>query len=80
MRSQRYEPNQQLEIYNFRVVPLLRISKEGDFFPMYMRTFLYEDKVAVQSQKFAIVAEFCINLAPVRCRCNEIGYPRGFSY
>ena len=45
---------------------------------IYMCTFLYEDKVAVQSQKFAILAEFGINLAPERRRCNEIGYPRGF--
>ena len=80
MRSQRYYPNQQLEIYNFRVVPRLQISKEVDFFMIYMRTFLYEDKVAVQSQNFAILADFCINLAPERCRCNEIGYPLGFSY
>ena len=78
VRSQRYQPNQQLEIYNFRVVPGLQISKEVDLFMIYMRTFLYEDKVAVQSQEFAILAEFGINPAPERCRCNEIGYPRGF--
>ena len=78
MSSQRYRPNQQLEIYNFRVVPGLQISKEVDFFMIYMRTCLYEVKAAMQSRKFAIWAEFCINLAPERCRCNEIGYPRGF--
>ena len=32
VRSQRYQPNQQLEIYNFRVVPELQISKEVDFY------------------------------------------------
>ena len=78
MSSQRYRPNQQLEIYNFRVVPGLQISKEVDFFMIYMRTFLYEDKVAVQSQKFTIFAEVCLNLSPVRCRWNQISYPRGF--
>ena len=31
MSSPRYRPNQQLEIYNFRVVPVLQISKELDF-------------------------------------------------
>ena len=32
----------------------------------------------VQNPKIAISAEFLLNLAPVRRRCNEIGYPRGF--
>ena len=27
VRSQRYQPNQQAEIYNFRVVPRLQVSK-----------------------------------------------------
>ena len=71
MSSQRYRPNQQLEIYNLRVVPGLQISKEVDF---------YENKVVVQNQKIVVVPDFCLNLAPERCRCNEIGYPRGFSY
>ena len=31
MSSQRYRPNQQLEIYNFRVVPCLQMSKDVDF-------------------------------------------------
>ena len=31
MSSQRYMPNQQLEIYNFGVVPGLQISKEVGF-------------------------------------------------
>ena len=35
MSSQRYRPNQQLEIYNFRVVPGLQISKEVDFNDLY---------------------------------------------
>ena len=39
-----------------------------------------EIKVSVHIPKIAISAEFCFNLAPERCRCNEIGYPRGFSY
>ena len=42
--------------------------------------FCFEKKVVVQSQKFAILAEFSLNLSPVRRRCNEIRYPRGFSY
>ena len=32
----------------------------------------------VQNPKIAISAEFLLNLAPVRRRCNEIRYPRGF--
>ena len=32
----------------------------------------------VQNPKIVISAEFLLNLAPVRRRCNEIGYPRGF--
>ena len=37
-----------------------------------------ENKVVVQSQKFAILVEFSLNLSPVMCPCNEIRYPRGF--
>ena len=40
--------------------------------------FFCENKVVVQNQKIVILPEFCVNLAPERCRCNEIGYPRGF--
>ena len=41
MSSQRYRPNQQLEIYNFRVVPGLQISKEVDFFyDLYAHFFI----------------------------------------
>ena len=41
MRSQWYEPNQQLEIYNFRVVPGLSISEEVDLFnDLYVLFFL----------------------------------------
>ena len=43
-------------------------------------SFRGENKVVVQSQKFAILAEFLLNLSPVRRWCNEIIYPRGFSY
>ena len=32
----------------------------------------------VQTAKIAISAEFLLNLAPVRRRCNENRYPRGF--
>ena len=42
VRSQPYKPNQQLEIYKFRVVPGLQISKEVDFFEkkkIYMYIF-----------------------------------------
>ena len=34
----------------------------------------------VQNPKIAISADFLLNLAPVRRRCNEIRYPHGFSY
>ena len=37
MSSPRYDPTQQLEIFNFSVVPGLPISKEVDFFMIYMR-------------------------------------------
>ena len=39
MSSQRYRPNQQLEIYNFRVVPGLQMSKDVDF-QWFMYVFL----------------------------------------
>ena len=35
--SQRYRPNQQLEIYTFWVVPVLQISKDVVFLLIYMR-------------------------------------------
>ena len=47
---------------------------------IYMRTCVYEDKVAMQSQKFSILIELSFNRSPMGCRWNEIGYPRGFSY
>ena len=78
MSSQRYRSNQQLEIYNFRVVPGLQISKKVDLLQFICAISFYENKVVVQNQKFVILPEFCVNLAPERCRCNEIGYPRGF--
>ena len=79
MSSRRYRVDQELEIYNFRVVPELQISKEVVFFyDLYVFYFLFENKVVVQSQKFQILAEVLLNLSAVRCRCNEIRYPRGF--
>ena len=39
MSSQQYKPDQQLEIYNFRVFPGLQISKEVNFFIIHMRIF-----------------------------------------
>ena len=78
MSSPRYRPNQQLEIYNFRVVPGLQISKEVDFLKFICAIYFYENKVVVQNQNIVILPELCVNLAPERCRCNEIGYPRGF--
>ena len=50
----------------------------ADFSMNYMRIFFYENKVAVQNHNFMILAKFFFTLAPVRCRWNEIGYPRGF--
>ena len=41
MSSERYRPNQQLEIYNFRVVPCLQMSKDVDFH-LFMCVFLWE--------------------------------------
>ena len=78
MSSQRYRPNQQLEIYNFRVVPGLQISKEFDFLKFICAMYFYENKVVVQIQNIVILCEFCVILARARCRCNEIGHPRGF--
>ena len=37
--SRRYHPNQEIEIYNFRVVPDLQISKKVDFLMIYMFFF-----------------------------------------
>ena len=36
MSSRRYRPDQELEIYNFRMVPELQISKKVDFLMIYM--------------------------------------------
>ena len=47
MSSPRYRPNQQLEIYNFRVVPGLQISKELDFSNIDMRIFWKSRKVTL---------------------------------
>ena len=79
MSSRRYSVDQELEIYNFRVVPELQISKEVHFvYDLYVFYFLFENKVVVQSQKFPMLADCLLNLPPVRRRCNEIRYPRGF--
>ena len=47
MSSQRYRPNQQLEIHNFRVVPGLQISKEVDFLRLISAFFRKVEKVAL---------------------------------
>ena len=39
MSSRRYRVDQELEIYNFRVVPGLQISKEVDFLMIYTCIF-----------------------------------------
>ena len=44
---------------------------------IYLLIFLFWGE-KVQNPKIAISAEILLNLAPVRRRCNEIGYPRGF--
>ena len=55
-----------------------RNRKQGvDMLIIYYH-FFREIKVSVHIPKIAISAEFCIILAPERCRGNEIGYPRGF--
>ena len=41
MRSGRYGPDQELEIYNFRLVPELQISKEVDMsYDLYAHFFI----------------------------------------
>ena len=40
MSSRRYRVDQELEIYNFRVVPDLQISKKVDFLLIYMFCFI----------------------------------------
>ena len=44
MSSRRYRVDQELEIYNFRVVPELQISKEVDFFNDLYTRFLEDLK------------------------------------
>ena len=39
MSSRRYRVDQEIEIYNFRVVPDLQISKKVDFLMIYMYLF-----------------------------------------
>ena len=39
MSSRRYSVDQELEIYNFRVVPELQISKKLDFLMIYIIVF-----------------------------------------
>ena len=39
MSSRRYRVDQEIEIYNFRVVPDLQISKKVDFLMIYMFFF-----------------------------------------
>ena len=41
MSSRRYRVDQELEIYNFRVVPDLQISKKVDFLMIYMFFFYF---------------------------------------
>ena len=44
MGSPRYRPNQQLEIYNFRVVPGLQISKDVDFLRFICDSFFVREQ------------------------------------
>ena len=53
MSSRRYSVDQELEIYNFRVVPDLQISKKVEFLMIYM--FL------------GFSSNWNIVLSPVRC-------------
>ena len=41
MSSRRYRVDQEIEIYNFRVVPDLQISKKVDFLMIYMFVFVF---------------------------------------
>ena len=41
MSSRRYRVDQELEIYNFRVVPELQISREVVFFTIYIICVLF---------------------------------------
>ena len=41
MSSRRYRVDQELEIYNFRVVPDLQISKKVEFLMIYMFLFFH---------------------------------------
>ena len=53
------------------------VGKRYLFIPLLsLMFFFFREKV--QNPKIAISAEFLLNLAPVRRRCNEIRYPRGF--
>ncbi len=41
MSSRRYRPDQELEIYNFRVILELQISKKVDLFVIYIIRFVF---------------------------------------
>ena len=78
-RSQRYQPNQQLEIYNFRVVPGPQISKEVDLFMIHMFfDFVLRKQGGMVNPELIILAEFYLNVSTMRFRCNEMRYRRGF--
>ena len=53
-------------------------QKTGVGMRFYLFIYFFCEKV--QILKIAILPEFLLNLSPVRRWCNEIRYPRGFSY
>ena len=63
MSSQRYRPNQQLEIYNFEVVPGLLISKELDFSNIYMR-IVFRKLEKLHEVPFRFLEELMVRFEP----------------
>ena len=78
MSSRRYRVDQELEIYNFRVVPELQISKEVDFLRFICVSFFVRKQGGSAKPDISDFGCLLLNFSPVRRRCNEIRYPRGF--
>ena len=76
--SRRYRVDQELEIYNFRVVPELQISSQVDFLRFICVYFFVRKQGGSAKPDISDLAELLLNLSPVRRRCNDIRYPRGF--
>ncbi len=67
MSSQWYQPNLQLEIYNFRVVQGLQMSNEIDFLKIYMRICLKIKKLhcfATNEVPFRFQEELMVRFEP----------------